>query len=64
MSAESVREERNRLARLLDAYESGRVTHYDEDSRGELNRDVTPERIAEVRAKLERLNELLAEGGS
>jgi hypothetical protein len=51
-----------RLQKLLDAYESGRLTHQDEDERGELKRDVTPDRADNVRAKIARLEQILSEG--
>jgi hypothetical protein len=54
--------ERARLQKLLDAYESGRITHQDEDGRGELKRDVTPDRAGNVRARIARLDEILSEG--
>lgn len=54
--------ERDRLQKLLDAYESGRLTHQDEDKRGELKRDVTPDRADNVRARIARLDQILSEG--
>jgi hypothetical protein len=54
--------ERARLQKLLDEYESGRITHQDKDERGELKRDVTPDRAANVRARIARLDEILSEG--
>ena len=54
--------ERARLQKLLDAYESGRITHHDEDEGGELKRDVTPDRSTNVRAKIARLDQILSEG--
>jgi hypothetical protein len=54
--------ERDRLQKLLDAYESGRLAHQDEDERGELKRDVTPDRADNVRARIARLDQILAEG--
>lgn len=54
--------ERDRLQKLLDAYESGRLAHQDEDARGELKRDVTPDRADNVRARIARLDQILAEG--
>jgi len=53
--------ERTRLQHLLDAYEAGRLTHQDEDERGELKRDVTPDRADNVRARIARLDEVIAE---
>jgi len=54
--------ERDRLQKLLDAYESGRLTHQEEDERRELKRDVTPDRADNVRARIYRLDQILAEG--
>jgi len=53
--------ERARLQKLLDAYEAGRLTHQDEDERGELTRDVTPDRAGNVRARIARLDQVIAE---
>ena len=41
-------EQRARFGKLLDAYSTGRMRHYDEDDHGELNRDVTAERAESV----------------
>ena len=53
--------ERARLQKLPDAYEAGRLTHQDEDERGELSRDVTPDRADNVRARIARLDQVIAE---
>ena len=53
--------ERARLQKLLDAYEAGRLTHQEEDERGELTRDVTPDRAGNVRARIARLDQVIAE---
>ena len=53
--------ERARLQKLLDAYEAGRLTHQDEDERGELKRDVTPDRAGNVRTRIARLDQIIAE---
>jgi hypothetical protein len=53
--------ERARLQHLLDAYEAGRLTDQGEDERGELKRDVTPDRADNVRARIARLDEVIAE---
>jgi hypothetical protein len=52
--------ERARLQKLLDAYEAGRLTHQDEDERDELTRDVTPDRAGNVRARIARLDQVIA----
>lgn len=54
-------QERDRLRLILTAYESGGVTHYDENERGELARDVTPERIESVRERLAQIDRKLSE---
>ena len=54
--------ERDRLQKLLDAYESGRLTHQGENDQGELKRNVTPDRADNVRARIARLDQILAEG--
>ena len=51
--------ERARLQELLDGYEAGRLTHRAEDER--LNREVTPDRADKVRARIARLDEVIAE---
>jgi hypothetical protein len=53
--------ERARLQKLLDAYEAGRLTHQEDDERGELTRDVTPDRAGNVRARIARLDQVIAE---
>jgi hypothetical protein len=52
---------RARLQKLLGAYEAARLTHQDEDERGELTRDVTPDRAGNVRARIARLDQLTTE---
>ena len=54
--------ERARLQRLLDTYEASRRTHQD-DERGELSPNVTPDRAGNVRARIARLDQLIAEIG-
>jgi len=51
--------ERARLQELLDGYEAGRLAHRAEDER--LNRGVTPDRADKVRARIARLNQVIAE---
>lgn len=53
--------ERARLQKLLDAYEAGRLTHQEEDDRREPKRDVTPDRADNVRARIARLDIVIAE---
>jgi hypothetical protein len=61
MDKTEARAERARLQKLLDAYEAGRLTHQDEDERGELTRDVTPDRAGNVRARIARLDQVITE---
>ena len=55
MSAENWHEERDRLARLLKAIESGRITHIDEEGLRELQ-TTNPENIAALKERLAQLN--------
>ena len=61
MDKTEARAERARLQKLLDAYETSRLNHQDEDERGELTRDVTPDRADNVRARIKRLDQVIAE---
>jgi hypothetical protein len=60
MDKTEARAERARLQKLLDAYEAGRLTHQDANERGEVTRDVTPDRAGNVRARIARLDQLIA----
>ena len=52
--------ERARLQNLLDAYEAGRVEHRtDEDP---VKREATPDRAANIRARIARLDQFIASG--
>ena len=55
MSAENWHEERDRLVRLLDAIETGKVTHIDEEDERQL-RATTPENIEALKTRLVELN--------
>ena len=55
MSAENWHEERDRLIRLLEAIETGKITHIDEDDERQL-RATTPENIEAIRKRLAELN--------
>jgi len=61
MDKTEARAERARLQKLLDAYETSRLNHQDEDERGEFTRDVTPDRADNVRARIKRLDQVIAE---
>ena len=53
--------ERARLQKLLDSYEGSRLAQREEDERTERARDGTPDRAGNVRARIARLDELIAE---
>jgi hypothetical protein len=59
VSAENWHEERDRLVRLLQAIESGSVTHIDEEGRRELQA-ANPENIVALKARLAKLNARLS----
>lgn len=52
--------ERTRLQDLLSAYEAGRLGHRAANER--LNREVAPDRAHNVRARIARLDQIVAEG--
>ena len=60
MSAENWHEERDRLVQLLQAIESGKVTHIDEDGLRQLQA-TNPENIAVLKERLEKLNARLGD---
>ena len=60
MSAEDWHEERDRLVQLLQAIETGKVTHIDEEGLREL-RATNPENIAELKERLATLNARLGD---
>lgn len=66
MGAENWHEERDRLVQLLQAIETGKVTHIDEDGFRQLQA-TNSENIAELKERLAKLNARLgddiAEGG-
>ena len=51
--------ERARLQNLLDAYEAGRVEHGTDDE--PRKREATPDRAANVRARIARLDQVIAQ---
>ena len=61
VSVENWHEERDRLARLLKAIESGMVTHVDEEDLRELQ-PANPENIAQLKQRLADLNARLGDG--
>ena len=60
MSAESWHEERDRLVELLEAIESGKVTHIDEEDLRQLQ-PTNPENIALLKDRLAKLNARLGD---
>lgn len=58
MSTENWTEERDRLQRLLEAVESGNITHVDQEGLDQL-RPTSDKNIAELRARLAELNSRL-----
>ncbi len=60
MSAENWHEERDRLIELLEAIESGKVTHIDAEDLRQLQ-PTNPENIALLRARLAKLNARLGD---
>lgn len=54
--------ERARLQDLLDAYEAGRSTHQANDEQRGIQRESTPDRADNVRARIARLDVIIAEG--
>ena len=61
VSAENWHEERDRLVLLLEAVESGKVTHIDEDDLPQLQA-TTLENVASLKERLAKLNARLGDG--
>ena len=61
MSAENWHEERDRLVRLLQAIETGEVTHIDEEDMRQLQA-TTPENVDALKRRLAELNDRLGPG--
>ena len=61
MSSENWHEERDRLVRLLNDVESGKVTHVDEDDRRELQA-AGPKNVVALKERLAKLNARLGIG--
>ena len=60
MSAENWHEERDRLIELLEAIESGKVTHIDEEDLRQLQ-PTNPKNIALLKERLSKLNARLGD---
>lgn len=58
MNAENWHEERDRLVQLLEAIETGQITHIDEEGLRQLQA-ANPANIAELRERLQQLNRRL-----
>ena len=61
MDKTEARAERARLQKLLDAYEAGRIAHEEENDRRELKREVMPDRADKVRARIAKLDIVIAD---
>lgn len=61
VSAENWHEERDRLVLLLEAVESGKVTHIDEDDLRQLQA-TNLENVASLKERLAKLNARLGDG--
>jgi len=57
-------DKRLELQVLLEKYESGKLSHYDENGNGELKLDVTSERISSLKVRIAELDRKIAETGS
>ena len=62
MNKRDAQVERARLQNLLDAYEAGRVEHGTDEE--PLKRQATPDRAANVRARIARLDQIIAANDS
>ncbi len=63
MSAENWHEERDRLVKLLEGIETGKITHIDENDLRQLQA-TNEENIALLRERLAKLNARLGDDGS
>jgi len=63
VSAENWHEERDRLVQLLEAIESGKITHIDEEDLRQLQA-TNPENIALLKERLAQLNARLGDSKS
>lgn len=60
MSAENWHEERDRIVRLLEGIESGKITHIDEEELRQLQA-TNPENVAHLKERLAQLNARLGD---
>jgi len=63
MDKRQAQAERARLQNMLDAYEADRRNHRSDDERRGIEREVTPDRADNVRARIARLDQIIAESG-
>jgi hypothetical protein len=61
MNKQEAQAERARLQNLLDAYEGDRVNRRIENERRGLRPEVTPDRADNVRARIARLDQIIAD---
>ena len=61
MDKDQMRTKRAHLEELLSKYESGQLTHLDPDERGYLERDTTPERIAQLKEDIAELDRMISQ---
>lgn len=61
MDKKSLRAQRKTLEAALASYESGKVTHYDEDERGERSRETTGEHVESLRQRIAEIDRKLAD---
>ncbi len=59
MDKREAQAERARLQNLVDVYEAGRLNRRADDER--LKREVTPDRADKIRARIARLDQIIAE---
>lgn len=62
MSAENWHEERDRLVRLIEGIESGKITHIDEADERQLQA-TSPANVAHLKERLAKLNARLGSDG-
>ncbi|HKO69964.1 MAG TPA: hypothetical protein VJV58_03425 [Bradyrhizobium sp.] len=60
MDKTEARAERARLQKLLDAYDADRLTRQGENERRERTRNAMPDRAGNVRARIARLDQVIA----
>ena len=61
LDKDALRARRATLLAALERYESGELTHYEEDDRGEVERDATREHVSSLRARIAEMDRQLEE---